>query len=485
MSTAGEAKESQHLPVALYTCLSPCYSHPPCPVDELDFTSPYALNLDSIYHIRARHREFGSGNRISGSIIARWVQTLHVQSVFCGDQVMSGPDATQVFDTEERELIARREGLDFGPLEETQVGTPTDTDSAFGGDASESEVFARLVPSNDAARIAFHEVALACQNGKILPHHKDALFIRESGHTPACSQDAPASSSSDSEGPASIDGQDSQSALLQGHFGFLFDHQGTGFTSNIGYRIGKGTSKAEGDRSVDILIIPPPSERSSRTKQLANGVASIHSLIQVHPDSGALMLVSMSNSRPVVYLDSDEEPLFKGNSHVLFRKKNTFWLGNMQFCFEYTMEPGQYQKFEQKRNAYLQRLHPGRPLPHPAILAVPREGIQKIDVALVHESLSSGAFGMVSAGVHKLTGEPLAIKELWIKESRHVFEVKKEAEISNEFSEVGNPSHFASILKFGPWPRRRQVLAESARTILECWALIHDEARDCLLCRIV
>ena len=349
---------------------------------------------------------------------------------------MSAVDATQVFDTAERELIARREGLNLEPSAETQVNTPSDTDSAYFEDATDSEVFARLVPSNDAARLAFHEVALACQSGKILPHHKDALFIRERGPTPACSQEGPPCTSSDSEGPASLDGQDSQATLLQGHFGFLFDHQGGGSTSNIGYRIGKGTSKVEEDRSVDILIVPPPSERSSRTKQLANGIASIHSLIQVHPDSGVLMLVSMSNSRPVVYLDSDEEPLFKGKSHVLFRRKNTFGLGNMQFCFEYTMEPGQHQDFEQKRNAYLRRLHPNRPLPHPAILAVPREGIQKIDVALVHESLSSGAFGMVSAGVHKLTGEPLAIKELWIKEARHVAEVKKEAEISNEFSEV-------------------------------------------------
>ena len=354
------------------------------------------------------------------------------------------PDATQVFNTQERQYIARREGLNLEPSgsDKDQLKddlTQTETDSTLGDDATserQAQVFAKLVPSNEAARIAFHEVAQACKSGKLQPRHKDSLYINDAVGAPVvCEHDGLISTSSDSEDPLSVDGHDSAKGLLQGHFEFLFDHETQG-AANVGYRIGKGTSKVVEDRNVDILIVPPPSERSPQTKQLASGIASIHSLIQVHPDSGVMLLVSGSSSRPVMYLDSDEAPLFKGKAHVLFRKKNTFWLGNMQFCFEYLVDPERYQDFKQRRNLYLQRIHPARPSPHPAILAVPRDGTQQIDVALVHESLSSGAFGMVSAGVHKLTGAPLAIKEIWIKESRHIAEVRKEAEISNKFSDV-------------------------------------------------
>ena len=370
--------------------------------------------------------------------------------------------ATHVFNTEEREYIARKEGLNLEPLrtQDTQVTeplTPSEVDSALGDDATaDRQVFAKLVPSNDAARIAFHEVAQACKNGKLHQHHKYSLFIDESsGAVGVCDSDTQTTVSSDSEDPAS--GSDSQTAppsLLRGHFEFIFDHE-TRCAAHVGYRIGKGTSKVVDDRNVDILIVPPPSQRSSQAKQLANGIASIHSLIQVHPASGVLMLVSGSSSRPVEYLDSNDAPLFKCQSHVLFRTRNNFCLGNMLFCFEYMIQPEAYHEYTIMRNQYLRRVHPTRPAPHGAILAVPRDGAPQVDVALVHGSLSSGAFGMVSAGVHKLTGAPLAIKEIWIKETRHIAEVKKEAEISNLFSGVS--FHISYIFRASIFALKRKV----------------------------
>ena len=108
----------------------------------------------------------------------------------------------------------------------------------------------------------------------------------------------------------------------------------------------------------------------------------------------------------------------------------------MRFDLEYAVPPDSHQTFLAKRNQHLQKLYPQYPPPHPAIHAIPTEEERRIDFALVHKAISCGAFGMVSTGVHRFTGEPLAIKEVWIKEQRHISEVKKEAIIAHRLSEV-------------------------------------------------
>ena len=306
-------------------------------------------------------------------------------------------------------------------------------------DTPQHSAFARLVPTNDAAKTAFHELALAHRSGKIPSHHQNFITINPTITNLTLDNDGDKHENLTTDSEDDTTGQfegGRDTSLLQGYFAFSF-HIATGYISHSGYRIGKGSSQVSEDRNVDILLIPPPEGRtSSCTQRAARSISNNHSLIQVHPDSGVLMLVALSRSKPVKYQDADEEDLLNPQKHVLYRKKNNFWIGSLQYCFEYLVEPEGYDDYIQLRNAYLQLYRPQHALPHPAISAVPRDGDNRVEIAFVHKTINSGAFGVVWAGVHKLTGEPLAIKELCVTKSSHVQAVTDEVDIARRYSDV-------------------------------------------------
>ncbi len=328
-------------------------------------------------------------------------------------------------------------------LRDTQpiVGVLSGTEEIKPGVTAKPEqyAFAKLVPTNDSAKRAFHELALAQKDGKLKPHHNDFITFDETSTklTLTTHDDTSESITTDSENDAASQSTiGGETTMMQGHFEFSF-HVTTGCITSSGYRIGKGSSKVLHDRNVDILVVPPLEERiSNSTQRAAKSILSTHSLIQVHPVSGVLMLAAVSRSRPVKYQDADEEDLFSPQKHVLYRKKNNFWLGDLQYCFEYLVTPDKYGHYVQQRNAYLQQYYPGRSPPHKAISAVPQDGDNRVDIAFIYKTINSGAFGVVWAGVHKLTGAPLAIKELCIKDRRHVKTVTEEVDIARRFQDV-------------------------------------------------
>ena len=159
-------------------------------------------------------------------------------------------------------------------------------------------------------------------------------------------------------------------------------------------------------RGVDLLVVCPG--------EYSYDVAVVHALIQFHPESGVLLLRGVSDTQPVKYYLDKTVLLYAKDKHVLYQEENRFSLGKLDFKLEYEkLDDDQYTKYVQIRNQSLKDAGVGAP--HPRIFAVPRKPQVKVDNLILHDNISSGAFGFVCAAVDARTGAPVAMKETWIK----------------------------------------------------------------------
>lgn len=143
-------------------------------------------------------------------------------------------------------------------------------------------------------------------------------------------------------------------------------------------------------------------------------VAVVHALIQFHPESGVLLLRGVSENNPVKYYVDKTIALYAGDKHVLHQEENRFSLGKLDFKLEYErFDDDEYAAYDKVRNEMLERA--GGHVPHSRLIDVPRKPHVKIDNLILHDNISSGAFGLVCAAVDARTGMPLAMKEVWIK----------------------------------------------------------------------
>ena len=298
------------------------------------------------------------------------------------------------------------------------------------GKDEHSRILARLNPDNDAARQAFHDVAQALQNDKLLPHHAQFLVLHQAVPK-LVSQPPDYVSDSDADNDHLTANFPSQ--LLHGHFEIRLDKR----LITTGCRLGKGSSKFSEDRNVDILLMPPMELRSPHRVYNERAVAPNHCRIIMQPKSGALLLVADRHGRTTRYLDHDHLSLTDADPlRVLFHRQCHLTIGELQYRLEHMLDPEASSAFVEQRNALMRQHDATCPLPHPKILATPPRGIQQVAGAIIHTSLTNGAFGFISTGVLLSTGEPIAIKEMRIIDDRISGEVKREAEIAARFKEV-------------------------------------------------
>ena len=294
--------------------------------------------------------------------------------------------------------------------------------------------FAKLIPINLEARQAFHDTAIAAKKGVVLERHES--FIRVEGVRVACIMSPPLDGT-DTETDSELGNINSNHLeLLDGHYVFYLP-KSQDLLGPQGFRIGYGRAKDHGNK-VDILLLPPSSDRSATSKLNSHSIAHSHALIRYNEKSGVLVLVPLSPHHAIRYLTADNEPLFAGDSRVLFRRTNIIMIGNLQYCFEYVLDEEEYISYVERRNSFLQHHFPNSPTPSPYIRAFPKQDDDYLCVRniILHRSIDSGAFGVVSAGVDRERGLPLAIKEICLKNihARTVFEA--EISIAQEFTEV-------------------------------------------------
>ena len=181
-----------------------------------------------------------------------------------------------------------------------------------------------------------------------------------------------------------------------------------------GWRVGKGTSKlGTADREIEILLIRPGRK--------SDDVSKTNALIKLHEKSGVLMLVGLSDTHPITYESGAEGvtiTLKSGESHVLYQKLNRFSFGKLRFNLVYEdLNDTQLAAVTKHRDRFFEQR--GIPQPHPCLSMIPRPGHVLRGSAVFHTTFGQGGFGHVHAAVDVKTGDPLAIKDMWINNAHH------------------------------------------------------------------
>ena len=340
---------------------------------------------------------------------------------------------TQVMDSEEQEWIAQSCQL-------TNPPAPTETTSQLGHGRKTPCVFARLLPNNVAALKAFHEIVQAKNDGKLSSHHAQFLRLGQVGCKILSNDAIIVQCLSDSDAEVEDLSRSPSTPFLRGHFEIRLEDSLTG----TGWRVGKGTSKVPEDRNVDILLLPPPDSRSQEVQQSANKTASVNFLIGMNPASGALRLIGACDKRPLGYEPSSIK-LRHNESRVLHQRHAHLTLADLEYCFQYSIDVGSVPLYIEQRNDLLEQSSPRHDLPHPKLPPVPPSTTKEIANTFQYDSLAAGAFGMVSLGVVITTGDPVAIKELQIKNSRTRNDADQEASIAREFGHVSRLKTYIMI----------------------------------------
>ena len=191
-----------------------------------------------------------------------------------------------------------------------------------------------------------------------------------------------------------------------GHFQLSLSH---GLNEAFGrrWRIGRGRDRTRSfDRDVDLIVTPPDKP--------AEGVQSVHALIQLNEESGYLMLVGLSNEHPVEYeLENAVTHLYLGQKHILYQSVNRFSLGCLQFKLVYENQGKlEHERYSYQRDQYLKK-H-GLKVPHQRISAIPRRSHSLICGVVIHDTIYRGGFGSVKVAIDAKTGAPRAIKEVTV-----------------------------------------------------------------------
>jgi serine/threonine protein kinase len=209
-----------------------------------------------------------------------------------------------------------------------------------------------------------------------------------------------------------------------GYYELATDRPGQ-LKGSMGWTVGRGSTKWE-NLGVDLLVVAPD--------DYPYDVDVVHALIQLHPQSGVLMLKGVSETAPVKYYLDETVDLYFKDRHVLFQKENRFSLGKLDFTLVYEeLDEKKYSDYLCGRNRSLE--DDGKSVPDHRILPIPKNAHVKVGNFLHHENISSGGFGLVFAAVEARTGAPFAMKETWIKRPEMLRDkgFQAERDISREF----------------------------------------------------
>ncbi|KAL8804026.1 MAG: hypothetical protein Q9182_002817 [Xanthomendoza sp. 2 TL-2023] len=277
--------------------------------------------------------------------------------------------------------------------------------------------FARLIPHGLDAERALDKV---CSRDDLNAQHRSFIHVERR------ERDAPDSGTdlSASEGPK--DNEDK--SYWGGYYSLsLIDTIDKPFS--IGWRVGRGSSKLEHDppRGVDILLIDPG--------KISHGIAAVHARIQIHPQTGVLMLHAVQEDRPIYYYDTRVPiQINSGDSYVLHRQSNMFRLGNLCYTLVFPGIPDeQYPGFLERRNKMMK--YHNLPLPHPDISPVWRQEHTEKGPVILHSSLGSGAFGWVYPAVYRRGGGSAAVKEHKSKDTPEADAIWREIQIGKQFND--------------------------------------------------
>jgi hypothetical protein len=304
----------------------------------------------------------------------------------------------------------------------SNLSKPPSSESS--SDDSDLLEFARLVPSNRAARRAFDAIARQVRaDDKWNPHHRQYIVIEKnessngSPSKPSSTDHRPPPESfsdilqsrvmldedvSDSDTPSS----EPLETLLTGYYRLSLDVAPQ--FARIGWRLGSGRPRHLND-AVDFLLTMPGYHNV--------GVAGSHARFQFERRSGALLLVA-SNLR--------------GTPVVL----NSLEFGDLTYHFEYTIKgPKEEERYQQSLRTYFDFAYGSQPVPSSS--ATPNAHDRELGDYILRNTLARGGSGIVSVANHVKTGTPVAVKEI-LRTRWNYQRVAQEISISSSLKNVSS-----------------------------------------------
>jgi hypothetical protein len=266
------------------------------------------------------------------------------------------------------------------PLEDNYLFSPK-TNARLRGD------FARLIPVNHDAILAFHSVA---ERTRIEPewntHVEKFLFIEDQPRALSPEWDGTSDTSSEATNgcPAQV---------LTGYYRIslelLTNHP------RLGWVIGSGRKDLPHD-GVDFLLT------LQKNKHHVHGR---HARL-AHAQNGALMLIV---GRGKTVLVNGVERL-DGAQRVMASVRTALTFGNLSYSLEFTgMNESGYRD---KLGELFSKLYPDGDVPPMSLELTPLEHHYELHGFTIHSPFASGASGVVSAGFDKSSGQAVAIKRV-------------------------------------------------------------------------
>ena len=276
--------------------------------------------------------------------------------------------------------------------------------------------FAKLVPVNVAAQQLFSRTVkfmLKQSDSFHLQFIDDAITDKGESSIPHGHGDSSTEYASSSP---------SDSDIQRGHY--LLSLQQGKLPSRLaqGWRVGKGNSQAGGS-NVDFLLAPAG---DSKRRYLAN----VHMFFRFNVRSGMLMLVAAHSDRQVhFYVDGEWNALSYPAKRVLHLRSNKLRLYQYEYDLVYTVSPAETPDFLATRSAQILAYSNQTSLSDNLWSVPPNAEFRKVGSVYVCQTRACGGFGWVCEGVDSLTGDPVAVKELAIKNRAVRDQVFAEAEI--------------------------------------------------------
>lgn len=287
-------------------------------------------------------------------------------------------------------------------------------------------LFARLVPHNAHAYTSFSSVVDAIlDNPDRFDYHRQFIHFDVS-RVPIQSllrrSSTPARTASDTGTDTEPDAStpDSDDQVWSGYYLLSLKIRPT--LPAVGWRVGTGRwTSTDPSGSVDFLL-------SHNTPQ--NDVRGSHACFVFDKETGILMLEAR-NQRHGVKLDSNYFGRRDG-SRALNRPSSIIQLGELQYEFTYTMQPGTALESEfQSLKIEFFRRHLNAPAPLEATSATPSQNNMMVGNWTLHSAVGMGAFGVVSAASHH-NGEVVAFKQLLRHNSATAKAVAREVSSAQE-----------------------------------------------------
>lgn len=288
------------------------------------------------------------------------------------------------------------------------------------------EEFLRFIPDNEAAQLAFHQLAVKKQNGDLHQHHAQFVTLRGKGllSDEHGRDHGDTGESSTPESPSEEQRQEQE--VYKGHFSVSFEH--LGISRGAKWVIGKGLSKVGPERNVDILLAAPGSEHRKY-------LAPAHAYLRMHIQSGAWMInagmkcnhVKSAHMQP---FSSDEEEATNICPHepvrcndrsirhfefaCLSEPQTSFMVGGLRYIVRFMVNSSALEEiYLQYRNAWLEGQDIA--IPDTKVSCIPFDSDVHTKLAVFRQGLGSGTFGTVYEGFEPMTGDLRAVKKLVLR----------------------------------------------------------------------